>query len=302
MALLLALASFIALNFVSFMHAYRFTHFSDSNVERTKDPKLLSVGEKLEILFLGIDNPKPVNKRRPTREHETIIVDNALTGWQIRTPNSLGTVILFHGYAGEKSSLLERSEAFLQMGYSVLLVDFKGSGESTGQSTSIGYHEADQVKQCYNYLVESGEENIYLFGTSMGATAILKCIHDHAITPKAVVLECPFGSLYTTTCARFRNMNIPSFPMAALLVFWGGVQNDFWAFGHNPTNYAEKVAVPALLIFGEQDDRVSRDEIDTIYTNLKGEKRLVVYPESGHNDLFHERWVKDVDQFMRNTK
>lgn len=29
--------------------------------------------------------------------------------------------------------------------------------------------------------------------------------------------------------------------MANLLVFWGGVQNDFNAFKHNPTDYAKNI-------------------------------------------------------------
>src|SRR5205085_9033661 len=129
-----------------------------------------------------------------------------------------------------------------------------------------------------------GVKNIYLFGTSLGAVAILKAIHDYHLQPAAIIIECPFGSMYQTTCARFRIIKVPPFPMAGLLVFWGGIQNGFWAFGHNPTMYARSVKCPTLLLYGEKDEKVSRQEIDDIYKNLAGKKTLRTYPLAGHEN------------------
>jgi hypothetical protein len=85
-----------------------------------------------------------------------------------------------------------------------------------------------------------------------------------------IILECPFGTLYKTTCARFDNMGVPAFPMAGILLFWGSVQNGFWAFSHQPEEYAKAVKCPALLLYGEKDEKVSRKEIDIIFENLAG--------------------------------
>ena len=49
-----------------------------------------------------------------------------------------------------------------------------GSGGSEGNETTIGYKEAEEVKSCYDYVAGQGEKRIFLFGTSMGAAAILK--------------------------------------------------------------------------------------------------------------------------------
>ena len=291
-------ALFIIMNFVAFMHAYKFTHFSDPALARTKDPDQLSAVEKITTLVLGIDNPRPVNTAVPSVPYESIMIDSSLECWRIEAPQSQGTVILFHGYASKKSSLLERAYAFLQMNYSVMLVDFKGSGGSVGNSTSIGFHEAEEVRSCFEFVQQQGEKNIYLFGVSMGAAAILKSLHDYALQPSGVVLECPFGSLYKTTCSRFRNMHAPVFPFAPLLVFWGGVQHNYWAFGYNPATYAEKVTCPVLLFFGEKDDRVTQEETDAIFQNLHGKKQLVTYPKAGHNDLFGEDWKVQVSGFL----
>jgi alpha-beta hydrolase superfamily lysophospholipase len=132
----------------------------------------------------------------------------------------------------------------------------------------------------------------------MGSAAILKYLNDHKENPKGIILECPFGSLYTTTCARFSNMKVPSFPAAGVLLFWGGVQNWFWPFSHNPTDYAKNVKCPALLLYGSHDDRVSLSEITEIANNLKNEKKLIVYPHLGHNDLFGGEWKEDVSEFV----
>jgi pimeloyl-ACP methyl ester carboxylesterase len=182
-----------------------------------------------------------------------------------------------------------------------LLVDFLGSGDSDGNATTIGYNEADQVKRCYDYAQGDGEKNIFLFGTSMGAVAIIKAIDDYKISPKGILLECPFGSLYDTVCARFRLMNVPAFPMAGLLTFWGGVQHGYWAFSHNPVEYARAVSCPTLLLFGEQDDRVSLEETNRLFSNLKGPKVLNTYPNEGHNFFTptnQPKWIQDVSQFL----
>ncbi|HYG20737.1 MAG TPA: alpha/beta fold hydrolase [Ohtaekwangia sp.] len=298
------LALFVMMNVVAYMHAYKFTHFTTEAVPRTKDPKALSVLNKLKVLATGVDNPKPKHTRLPLQPFNTIIVNSTkrLECWSIQVPGAKGTVILFHGYSGEKSSLLTRADKFLAQGYNTFLVDFTGSGGSEGSTTSVGYHEGIEVRDCFEYVRQTGEQNIFLFGTSMGAAAILKAIDDYSIAPQAIIMECPFGSLYTTVCNRFRLMGVPTFPMAGLLAFWGGAQNGYWAFSHNPKAYAASVTCPALLLFGEQDNRVSREETDAIYAALKGTKVLKTYPEEGH-DIFTTRnqdeWASDVSAFLR---
>ncbi|MCD9016746.1 alpha/beta hydrolase [Parachryseolinea silvisoli] len=301
--ILIIIVAFAAMNAVAFLHAYTFTHFSSPDVVRTKDPEELSVFAKAGLLFTGIDNPRPQAKEQPADAFETVYVQSSgkLQCWRIAQPGAKGTVILFHGYAGEKSSLLGRAAEFRKMGYHTLLVDFYGSGGSEGNSTSVGYTEATQVKDCFDYLADTGEQNIILFGTSMGAVAVLKAMRDDGIKPTATVLECPFGALYNTVCARFNLMHVPSFPMAGLLTFWGGVQHGYWAFAHNPADYAEEATCPTLLLFGAQDERVTVAETERIFANLPKPKTLKIYREAGHNVFIpgnQSAWVHDVEAFV----
>ncbi len=298
---------FLLVNAVAFQHAYRFTHFSREKKERTRDPEDLSAITKARILFTGIDNPKPKHTALPKHSFNTVNIqsDVQLEAWHIQSSNPKGTVILFHGYAGEKSSLLTRAEEFLRLGYNTLLVDFMGSGGSEGESTNLGFTESIEVRDCFDYVRASGETQIHLFGTSMGAAAILKAIDDYRIEPTSLILECPFGSLYKTVSARFEIMKVPTFPFAAMLTFWGGFQQGYWAFSHNPSDYAESVKIPTLLMYGDRDNRVSVDETLEIFDNLGGEKMLARYPEEGHHiftEANQKKWIADVTGFLHSLE
>lgn len=294
---------FVLINIVAYFHSYKFTHFTDKNVVKTKDSKHLSVPGKIKTLFFGIDNPRPNNKRTPIQKFETIKLQSnkLIECWSIKSDSSKGTVILFHGFSGQKSSMLDKSDEFLKLGYNTLLVDFMGCGGSDGNQTTVGFKEAEEVKTCFDYLKKNGEQKIYLFGTSMGAVAILKAINDYDINPTAIIVECPFGSMYQTTCARFNSLGVPTFPMAGLLVFWGGVQNGFWAYALKPTEYAKSVKCPTLLLYGEKDEKVSRQEIDEIYSNLNCKKQLKTYPLAGHENYltkYKQQWTADIASFL----
>ena len=143
--------------------------------------------------------------------------------------------------------MLDKAEIFLSLGCNTMLVDFMGSGRSEGDQTTIGYFEAEEVKTAFDYLEKNGEKEIVLFGTSMGAVAIMKAIRDYSLAPSSIIVECPFGTMLHTAEARFKLLDVPSFPMAGLLVFWGGVQNNFNAFRHNPSEYAKAITCPNVL-------------------------------------------------------
>lgn len=295
---------FVLMNVVAYFHAYKFTHFSQSDSAKTKDPARLSGFDKIKIVLFGIDNPRPRSQTTPKQPFTTVRIQSAQTAlecWHITVAKPKGTVILFHGYSAEKSQMLERSDELLQMGYNTLLVDFMGCGGSEGNETTIGFHEAENVKACFNHLKQQGEEHIFLFGSSLGAAAVIKAVSEGDISPAGIIVECPFGSMYDAVRMRFAAMNLPAFPMAGLLVFWGGVQHGFWGFAHKPTEYAKSVRTPTFLLWGGKDDKVSREEIGTIFHNLSSPKRLVIYPLAGHTGYlagYREQWKSDIRGFM----
>lgn len=297
---------FLIMNVIAWFHASKFTEFNSSVKIKTKDANHLSAGEKLKALFFGITNPRPENTQLPAQPFEVIHLQSnkKIECWFIKTKQAKGTVVLCHGYSGHKSSMLDKAELFLKWGYSVFLIDFMGSGGSEGNQTTIGFYEADEVKTAYDYLSAKGEKNSVLFGTSMGAVAIMKAVNDYKLNPKAVIIECPFGTMLETVQARFKTLHVPAFPMANLLVFWGGIKNDFNAFEHNPAKYAKGMQCPVLLLYGEKDEKVSASEIDQIFKNLAGKKELRIYPLAGHENYLHKykkEWSADVSKFLEST-
>lgn len=287
------------------VHAWSFTHFTEPDEEKTSMDDN-GFWDGIQLVLTGINNPRPFNFQQPATHFEEVIIQSnyKISCWHMRADSSSGTVILFHGYGGTKSSMLDKANEFLSLNYSVLLVDFMGCGDSEGNQTTIGYLEAEQVKSCIAYLREQKEENIFLFGTSMGAAAIMKALSEEDAGVKGAILECPFGSLYQTVCARFDMMNMPSFPMASLLTFWGGVENGFWAFDHEPVVYAQKIKCPVLLMYGGKDPKVSRAETDEIYAYFQGPKELIVFPEAGHENYLNQyrlSWKANVAKFLNSN-
>lgn len=298
---------FVLANVIAFFHAYRFTHFNSSKKTVTNHIQDLTSSEKLKAILFGVNIPKPKVTTLPKGEYKTIKIPlskDTIDCWEINVKKPKGTVILFHGYTATKSFLIERAERFQKMGYNTILVDFLGGGDSTGDRCSIGYFEADQVTAVYHYYQKTNH-NIILFGSSMGSVAILKSIHDASIKPTATVIECPFGDMLKTVQARFRMMDVPTFPLSHLLVFWGGVQNNFNAFDHNPTKYARQDFVKTLILYGKKDDKVSPEEINGIYNNIPiSSKKVITYMDAGHEDIFEvkpSRWERDIQSFLDDT-
>ena len=144
------------MNVIAIFHSNKFTHFVDSNTAKTNDPKKLTTGQKISTLIFGVNNPRPENNNVPTDAYETIKLksNREIECWNIKTENAKGTVILFHGFSGQKASMLDKAEIFRELGYNTFLVDFMGSGGSEGNQTTIGFLEAEQVKTCFDHLTK----------------------------------------------------------------------------------------------------------------------------------------------------
>lgn len=296
-------AAAVLLNAIAFNHARRSTQYN-RNAPPRKLPQDMSLSEKASALFWGVENPRPVNEALPVHPHETIYLDSKhrLESWYLPCPRvAHGTVLMFHGYTSNKARLLGKADVFLSLGYHVFLVDFRGSGGSEGDETSIGYYESDDVAVAYRFILDQGERNVLLYGISMGAVSILKAIHDYGLKATAIIIECPFESLYTAIASRIRLLKAPAFPMAGLLLVWGSVQNRFWAFGHKVTRYAKSVSAPILLLWGEKDPVVHRSEIDAVYAALNAPKALKTLPNAAHSDQLEterDAWIETVTQFI----
>jgi len=305
---LAALLALLALNVVAFNQAWSMTHFSASG-SRTANPEALSFLEKVRVGVMGVSLPKPINSLGPSHvglEFETVRFGGAtgseLEGWFIPHERAKGCVLFAHGYGACKSSLLKEASGVHRLGYSVLLVDFHGSGGSEGRVTSLGVGEADDVADAVAFVKrKSPTAPLILYGQSMGSAAILRAIAVHGIEPTVVIVECPFDRLLSTAENRFRAMGLPPVPAARLLIFWGGVQLGFNGFRHNPAEYAREVRCPVLFLHGAKDPRVTLEQAQAVFDNLTGEKSFVLFPTAGHESLLAadaDLWTRSVSRFL----
>ena len=266
--------------------------------------------EKTKSILFGMNYPKRRITAVPSLPYQTFYTETKdgirLEGWYVPKREAKGTVILFHGHGGNKSGVVSEAEAFYNFGYNVCMADFRAHGNSEGNTCTIGYKESEDVKAIYDYVTAKGEKNIILYGISLGAATITKAITDHKeIKPSKVILEMPFASLTEAVKGRLRIMHLPAQPFAALLTFWGGTEHGFWAFEHNPEEYAANIHVPVLLQWGQNDARVTDEETKTVFNNLASkQKRLVVYEQSGHQSLLNnepQKWMSSVKRFLEKT-
>ncbi len=305
---LLLFVTLILLNIVAYKHAYAMLNFTQAG-ERTASPEALSLWQKIKTLLMGIHIPKPRNNSTPSREDLSFEVhqikvkeDIDLEAWRISRPRSKGIVLMFHGYASSKSRLLPEAKAFHELGYAPFLVDFRGSGGSSGYKTSIGFAEADDVASAVAYVrLISPNQSTILYGQSMGGVAILRAISTHNIQPDALILEAVFDRMLSTVQNRFAAMGLPSFPAAQLLVFWGGVQSGYSGFKHNPSEYATRVQCPTLMLHGTDDPRATLAEGRAVFQNLRGVKQFEAFAGVGHESYLAahpDQWKHSVSEFL----
>jgi alpha-beta hydrolase superfamily lysophospholipase len=297
---------FVVVNIMAAFHAYRFTHFYEGSNHTLLRPETMTWSDKLGFIFLGMKYPKSINELVPSIPYEIVTLQTKnklkLEGWYCKSDSAKGTVLLLHGHGSSKSRVLKEAEYFYSLGYNTFLLDFRAHGGSEGTVCTIGYDEAEDVKLAYDFLRGTGEKNLVLWGRSLGAAAITRAVSEYRINPDKVVLEMSFGSLQEAVEARIRITSIPEQPLAALLTFWGGIQQGFWAFDHNPCEYAETITSPVLVQYGAKDTRVSLAETQCIYNGLRSkDKKLIAYETAQHESLYNKepvKWESSIRSFL----
>jgi len=310
--LILLAVGFVLLNVLAYNHAHAMTHFTTDGT-RTSKPEELSLWAKIRVLLTGVNVPRPSSGRVPSdlaprcRALSISGLDCVtLAAWYCDQGEGTPLVILFHGYAADKTSLLTEARILLDLGASVLLVDFRGSGGSSEPYTTIGVDEGYDVGAVVRYASDSlSHSSIVLFGQSMGAAAILRAVYTRLVAPDAIILEAVFDRMLNTVRNRFAAMGVPSFPSAQLLVFWGGWQLGFDGFAHNPVEYAQSVNCPALFMHGVDDPRATIDEGRRVFEAVRGDKEFKEFESVGHEayaSKFPDEWQAAVARIIKRAE
>jgi uncharacterized protein len=183
-----------------------------------------------------------------------------LKGWLIPSPDSHKTVIFAHGYRRNRLQsdvpALPIAQTLVAKGYNVLMFDFRNSGESSGNLTSVGQYEVQDLLGAVDFIKSQAEINqqIVLFGFSMGAsTSILAGAREPAVS--AVIADSPFADLKSYLAKNLTVWtDLPSVPFNQSFFMIMPVLT-----GLNPETVSpvkeitHLISRPILLIHGEAD-------------------------------------------------
>jgi alpha-beta hydrolase superfamily lysophospholipase len=208
------------------------------------------------------------------------------------------TIILLHGYKANRSTMLPIAIMLIRHGYGVIIPDFRGHGESEGQLITFGHDEVRDVEAAFQYLLTRSEvdpERIGLLGNSMGsATALLYAAENPAI--KAVVAQSPYATLKDMVQANVRRLNLPTFPLAPMMLFFIERKFGFPANTVAPIRHIAQISPrPVLILMGGKDTWVNPGGGQQLYAAAGEPRELWFDPEMGHLE-FHEKRAAEFEE------
>ena len=194
-------------------------------------------------------------------------------GWWLPTANrkSLGTLLYLHGRGLNIGANITQSYRFRQLGFSVLLIDYRGYGRSQGSfpKESQVYEDAEVA---YNYLVKQREllpSKILFYGHSMGGAVAIELAIRH---PEAagLIVHNSFTSMLdmveNNTFMRF-------FPVRLLLT------QRFDSLAK-----VKSLRMPILFVHGIADPFVPAPMSKKLYASSPKYKKILLVPNARHNN------------------
>ncbi|MBI4564549.1 MAG: alpha/beta hydrolase [Planctomycetes bacterium] len=221
----------------------------------------------------------------PIEEVEFPAADGVkLVAWYARPPEPRGTVLFFHGNAGNISDRLFVLEALASIGLETLGVDYRGYGKSEGSPSEAGLLE--DAEGAYRYLTEQRgvpPARLILFGKSLGGAPVIDLATRHACA--GLIVQSAFTSI-ADMAARI----VPVFPIR-------------WMIRSPLDNLSKirRVAAPKLLLHSRDDEIVPYEMGLRLYEAAPPPKSFVEFEGVGHNDLIAlrtERWIEAISSFV----
>jgi fermentation-respiration switch protein FrsA (DUF1100 family) len=269
--------------------------------ERGIHPRLCNTGDKSLSDYVTLE-PKAQLVTFPVPE------TGQRVGWFV-PGESQATVILLHGFGCRRQEMLDHAQVLNQAGYSVLLFDFHGQGDSDGDAVTLGFREQQDLLAVVDYLKardDVDQSNIGVLGISMGASvAIMGAAQSPDI--KAVIADSPFESASRAIEEGFtRVIGLPAFPFAPITL-----QIIEWRLGVSPDRVVPRDHIaaisprPLLLIHGLADTEVSPANSEILFAAAGEPRELWLVPDIDHTrgmqdrrEEYSERIVQFFDQHL----
>ena len=228
-----------------------------------------------------------------------------LKGWLIPAQESGKIAVFAHGYGDNRSNVeptLPLAKALHDQGIASLLFDFRNSGESEKDITSVGQFEKADLLSAIDYAKSLGYEQIGLIGFSMGAaTALVAAPETNGV--RFVVADSPFADLETYLRDNLSKWSeLPDFPFTPLIMTEIPLVTGIDPSKVRPVEAIRKLRdVPILLVHAENDDLVPYENSVALKEASGSDKtELWTTPGDGHIGAYNydpQQYVKKVTDF-----
>jgi hypothetical protein len=191
-----------------------------------------------------------------------------LHGWYVPAANSKGVLLFFHGNAGNISHRLESIEIFHELDLDILIIDYRGYGQSTGKATEQGTYLDAQA--AWDYLINSRRipaDRIIVFGRSLGGAIGAWLGAQH--TPAAVIIESSFSSGVDMARRLY-----PFLPVRLIT-----------RLKYPVADYAARLKCPVLVVHSRHDEIIPFTMGQAIYAAVKQQKKFLEL-RGDHNNGF----------------
>lgn len=205
--------------------------------------------------------------------------------------------IVIHGYQSKGRDMVIIAKMYSDLGFKVLLIDQRGHGYSSGKFTTMGHHEAYDLKKWLHYVTRrhGAHINVLLHGVSMGAsTALLATKFGESKIVKTLILDACFTNFYDSlkrsSDNQFLKLFLPGISLLSLFIFKTTLRSI------NPLRQAKKTDIPTLLIHGKKDRVITDQMIQSIYEALQSrQKQILEIDDAKHAKAFEVDKGKYID-------
>ena len=212
----------------------------------------------------------------------------ALDAWWLPHEHPRASLLFLHGNAGNISHRLDSLVQFHRLGFSVLILDYRGYGRSEGSPSEVGL--ARDARAGWRWLrEEAGQtpDDVVLFGRSLGAAVAAEMaagLEAEEQAPAAVILESPFRSV----------------PDLAQRVYPFLPARWLARFSHDTETHVGDITVPLLVIHSRDDEIIPFAEGEAVY-RAAGEPKQLLEIQGGHNTGFLDSepdYSEGIDDFL----
>ena len=180
-------------------------------------------------------------------------------------------VLLFHGNFEDLGQLDIVSKGIMNLGFSVLSIDYRGYGLSEGTPNEQNCYEDARLLIQQAQALGYEDSDIILWGRSIGSGPATQLATE--INARALVLESPFISAFRTTT------HIPLLPFDRF----------------NNLSKMSEVTSPLLIIHGKRDRIIPAWHSSKLIEKHSRRNALHLVDGAGHNNL----WISDISPAFR---